>query len=393
MDAPAPIKPILEENDSINLNNLNNKNEFSNNGYIITIGLLNDYLIIFCKYENDNSCFQLKSTYENLVERIPNFKMISNISDLLTLFKQLFETNRYGIKVEGNILKIIIKLKNMLGNDEEHELILKKVDLDNKQTMEIMEEKIKNLEKKLLTFTAEKDELLNKINILTEENKSIKDEITLIKMKLNINQNPTNTSKSDIVTSNNNIINNNLNNNINYSLNNFHSKIFNQISEIKFIFDEINKIGNNIRGINLLFRASENGDKMENFDNKCNNKENELIIIKTTKGNIFGGFTKTGWNNKNKDIFDSNAFMFSYNLKKIYNIVNPQYALHRQSGDGRLSFGSNSYVFLLGNNFLNRNSSTTDKMIDYRGESTEREINGGEKNFKVLELEVFQIYF
>ena len=170
-------------------------------------------------------------------------------------------------------------------------------------------------------------------------------------------------------------------------------ELLNQISDINFIFDEIKKNGINIKGINLIYRASEEGDRMEQFNFKCNNKDNELFIIKTTKGYIFGGYTKVGWiYDKGKDIFDSNAFIFSYNLKKIYNIKNPQYALHCQSGDGRLSFGSSSYAILLGNNFLKRDSDKTDKMIDYDRENNRREINGGQRNFHDLELEVFQIY-
>jgi hypothetical protein len=41
---------------------------------------------------------------------------------------------------------------------------------------------------------------------------------------------------------------------------------------------------------------------------------------------------------------------------------------------------------------LKRDSGKTDKMIDYSGESNEREINGGGKTFQVVELEVFQIF-
>ncbi len=56
---------------------------------------------------------------------------------------------------------------------------------------------------------------------------------------------------------------------------------------------------------------------MEKFNFKCNNKENELFIIKATKGYILGGYTKVGWIfDKDKDIFDLNAFIFSYKIKK-----------------------------------------------------------------------------
>ena len=130
---------------------------------------------------------------------------------------------------------------------------------------------------------------------------------------------------------------------------------------------------------------------MEKFNFKCNNKVNELFILKTTKGYILGKYTKVGWIfDKGKDIFDSNTFIFSYNLKKY--ILLKILALHCQSGDGRLSFGSSSYAILLGNNFLKRDSDKTDKMIDYDRENNRREINGGQRNFHDLELEVFQIY-
>lgn len=397
MDAPTPIKPTFEENTVINLNELNNTHEFTYNEYTITIGLYYDYLIIFTKSNNDSECFQLKNTYEQVIENIPNFKMLSSISEILLLMKQFFESNKFDIKKEGLVLKVIIKLKNMLGKDEEHELILQKLELNNKQKMEMMEERIKKLENQILNITKEKEELKNKIQILTEENKNIKEDLNIIKRKLNIIPNDEIKSKinensitevNNSITRNDNVTPNNINKKII-----FHSKIFNDISEIDFILNEIKKIGNNISRIDLLYRASDDGDKIEKMNDICNNKDNELFIIKTIKGYIFGGFTKIGFNNKSKDIFDPNAFIFSYNLKKIYNIKNPQYALHRQSGDGRFSFGSSSYVFLFGRNFLKKNSSSTDKMIDYLGENLEREINGGDKNFQILELEVFQIRY
>ena len=407
MEAPSPVKQIVEENKSINLNELNNKYEFSHEGYSITIGIFYGYLILFAKSENNDDCFQFKSIYDQLISNIPNFKMISNLSDLLLLIKELLETNKYELKQEKNTLKIIIKLKNMLRKDEDHELILQKIDLDKNQKIEFMDDKIRNLENKISAILSEKEKLQKQIKYLIEENKYIKDDLNFIKKNLNINPNSSINLSNNLAFSYNynfnnpnsinynNIFNNNynytnFNNNINKNIN---SRIINEISDINFIFDEIKKNGINIKGMNLIFRASEEGDRMEQFNFKCNNKDNELFIIKTTKGYIFGGYTKVGWiYDKGKDIFDSNAFIFSYNLKKIYNIKNPQYALHCQSGDGRLSFGSSSYAILLGNNFLKRDSGKTDKMIDYSGESNEREINGGGKTFQVVELEVFQIF-
>ena len=67
--------------------------------------------------------------------------------------------------------------------------------------------------------------------------------------------------------------------------------------------------------------------------------------------------------------------------------------MHCQSGDCRLSFGFRSYAIIIGNNFLTKFTGRVDKMEDYSGESSDMEINGGERDYKVLELEVYQITF
>ena len=386
-EAPTP-KPFIKKVESLDLNDINDKTEYIYEEYKITLGLYNDYLFLSVNSNNDNNCFQLKKTYEELTEKIPNFKMLKEPSELLNLMQQLFKANKYDIKREGEILKVIIKIKNMLDKEEEFELILRKVELNDKQRMKIMEEKIKNLENKVNSFITEKEELNRQIKILINENKSIKEELSLIKKDLNLINYPDKNqiyqpinNKSNLITPENNI-------------NSFKSKIFNKLSDMNFIFDEITKNGKNFRGINLIYRASEEGDKIEKFNNKCSNIENELIVIKTNKNYIFGGFTKAGWKKeKGKDFYDSDAFIFSYNLKKIYNIKEPRYAMHCQSGDCRFSFGSRTYAILFGNNFLTKYSGRIDKMEDYSGESSDMEINGGVKDYKVSELEVYQITF
>ena len=386
-EAPTP-KPFLKKVESLDLNEIDDKKEYIHEGYKITLGLYNDYLFLFVNSNNDNNCFQLKSTYEELIEKIPNFKMLKDPSELLSLMQQLFEANKYYIQKEGEILKVIIKIKNMLDKDEEYELILRKVELNDKERMKIMEEKIKNLENKVNNFIKEKEELNKQIKILIDENKSIKEELSLIKKNINLIENQDKNQKNQTINKKSNLITPENNTNA------FNSKIFKQLSELNFILDEIKKIEKNIRGINLIYRASKEGDKIENFNNICSNIENELIIIKTTKDYIFGGFTKTGWKKeKGKDFCDSNAFLFSHNLKKIYNIKEPKYAMHCQSGDCRFSFGSRTYAIIIGNNFLSKFTGRVDKMEDYSGESSDMEINGGERDYKVLELEVYQITF
>ena len=44
---------------------------------------------------------------------------------------------------------------------------------------------------------------------------------------------------------------------------------------------------------------------------KCDNKPNTLVIIKSTNGNVFGGYTEQSWSGIGCEA-DSNAFIFSF---------------------------------------------------------------------------------
>ena len=64
-----------------------------------------------------------------------------------------------------------------------------------------------------------------------------------------------------------------------------------------FIEKEIEKqLKMNVMSYDLIYKASRDGDKSENFHSKCDNMKNTLIIIKSKNGKIFGGFTTQLWN-------------------------------------------------------------------------------------------------
>jgi len=46
----------------------------------------------------------------------------------------------------------------------------------------------------------------------------------------------------------------------------------------------------------LLYRATRDGFGAKDFHQKCDHFENTLIVIKSTSGYIFGGFTSMAWN-------------------------------------------------------------------------------------------------
>ncbi len=69
--------------------------------------------------------------------------------------------------------------------------------------------------------------------------------------------------------------------------------------------------------MNLLYRATRDGE-IETFHQKCDNRNDELVIIKTKKGLIFSGYTKKGFKNTVNYVKEENAFVFSYSTEKIY---------------------------------------------------------------------------
>ena len=375
MDHPDKITPNpdneIKSNLPIDINNLKNKNEFRHKEFKLIAGLSNDNIIFHCKSDKNEIQYQIKLNYKEIINKIPNFKIHSNISDIYKTILMLLNSKRYDIKIYNDLsLKLILKIINMIGNEENFELVLNKIAINSRMKTGIMEEKIINLENKIKELIKEKEEMNIKINNLNNENQIIKKELNDLKIKIN----------SLIFVS--------LNLNAN-------SKIIDSTEEIIFILKEIERNNNKIKDIKLIYTAKEDEDKVDIFHSKCDDKMNTLMLIKTKSEYKFGGFTKTGWKNaKGKDIYDDKAFCFSINLKKIYNIKNPNFALHCQSQDSRPSFGSNNYVFLLDNNFLSKNTSKVEAMKDdYIGENKKMEINGGNEYFTVEELEVYQILF
>ena len=359
MQAPTPFSEEKKFGNIININDLKVKETFKSEENNLTIGLSEENLIFICS--NKEKIYQVLKNYDEITKEIPNFKLSQNINSIYNLLVQIFSAKRYEIKPENeNQLKIIIKLKDVLGNDEMHEILLFQKELDTKTKIKLMEERIKILEKKV----EEMDELKKNINILFNENKLLKEEINKIKFIID-----------ELII-----------------IPEYESKIINKKEKIIFILKEIEKAIGSFNNIKLIYRATRDGDSIENFHSKCDNIRNTLMIVETTTGYIFGGFTSVGWNNnKGKCIYDNKAFCFSLNLNKIYNIINPNCALYNQSGNGSPSFGFSPYIFLLYNKFLSSNSNLVEKMVQYKGESHPCEINGGNRVFQVKELEVFQI--
>ena len=60
----------------------------------------------------------------------------------------------------------------------------------------------------------------------------------------------------------------------------------------------------------LLYRGSRDGQMAEAFHSKCDNKGCTLIVIETTCGKVFGGYSNTVWSSAGW-AKDTKAFLFA----------------------------------------------------------------------------------
>ena len=139
----------------------------------------------------------------------------------------------------------------------------------------------------------------------------------------------------------------------------------------------------------LLYRKTRDGDSYANFHKLCDNQGANLVIIKTTEGNIIGGYTSLDWDDHSDWKNDKDTFLFSLNDNKIFKKINnknssiycnkdagawfPFFGFYKYNGRTNLTQGQ----ILSSNYFENYNLLLNN--------------NGKTKYFDAEEVEVFKI--
>ena len=328
----------------------------------------------------------LEEIFNTLEESIKNIKII---------YEKMNE-NKEELKLK--IQKIFTKIRNELNNREDEILL----EVDKKfEDFFIKEEIIKECGK-----------LPDKIKISLDKGKLIEKEKNDNKLNLLINECITmenNIKSITIIQENIKKFNNLYNFEINFypeeeGINSIVNTIksFGQVTDIKNNHllnissiltkkeeeDLINSWVSPNKKISyeLLFRATRDGDKVEDFHNHCDNKSPILILGKTPNNFIFGGYTSVILNyTKNEYIKDNNAFIFSLNQKKRF-FSKDQYSTRSNRPDYFIIFGNGKNSLQIKDNILsskhwsNPNGSYGDNL-----NLTE------DKDFFIVEFEVFNI--
>ena len=418
------IKNLTEKINNLDKNLQKNKTKENDNTKISSIekGLkalddkINTYefdqlienIAILMEKQNDNKIYEMINKLET---QISDIKQKLNKRDSLESSKNKNKFDPELINKINNHENLITKLQTKLNKIQDE----KQIDNSSKNKLSDIAKQSNDLKSKvdsLITLTKKLENDNKELNSKTNDLSNKFSQISVVPDPQFQSRKISNPKTKYYRTIENQNINQemsyynrtnpNINTNLNLSKDSFNSKIVN-FSDITFLQNRIMQINPKIREVffSLVYRASEDGDKAANFHQKCDRIGPNVILIKTKKGSVFGGFTFRNWEHLARDTDvnrpnlgsasrDSNAFGFNVNKQKIYNNEKPnEFAIWCNRNFGP-TFKNNLFQIFDhslkkgGYCNLRKNSNFGGQLFDY-------EISGGEPKFKIDELEVFEV--
>ena len=141
--------------------------------------------------------------------------------------------------------------------------------------------------------------------------------------------------------------------------------------------------------LNLLLNSNKDGSSTKVFKSKIKNKCPTYALIKTTDGIKFGGYATQLWTEG--EIKDNDAFVFSLDNKKKYEIVKPEKALGFGI-DSWWGFGFTDNAIVI----IDKCTSSKGNWVDNKTYNIpkEDELNGGKgKYFMVKSFEIYLVEY
>jgi gas vesicle protein len=356
---------------------------YQNRIFIISISLTSDkkHLYIQAREENNNIFFfEKRMTSDELKIFDKLFRMCDNLEEAYSNMITIFNNEKNYIKgINDSKLFITISVLNLDGSFREKNLELLKKMTNKEQVAE-------NLYQKYLELKVNNIKLEQELKNTKEENEKIKENF----------QNFKNEITQEISELKNRI------KNLESKSSMLKSKIFKKKEDLDFLIERLKKVDLNDNVIkeenenisitlNLLYRASRDGDESKQFHSKCDNFKNTLVVVKTKKGLRFGGFTSETWNGNGIDKKDKNAFCFSIDKKKIYNSIQDKNAIFACPDFGP---AFENCIFEIKDKCFEFGGLCSDESQNYfDNHESVCEINNGEEQFDVEDIEVFLVLF
>ena len=314
---------------------------------------------------------QLRNQNQSLIQennelKIKNSSIIKNIPNGNESQETIFlktEIERY--------LKEIENLRNKIAELEEYKRIKEeeisyyKIKLEELiQNSKRIEEYVLQKEKEISELKVINDELLRKLKMNEFEYQNIlrqsqNKEINLENQSLLIQDTRLEIVKGDIIQN---------------------------AKELEILSRKISKNNKKI-SFNLIYKASIDGDKAEIFHKKCDGAKSTLVLVKSSNDKRFGGYTSCDWKGNNIEKKDNDAFVFSLDKRKIYDIIPEELAIGCYPRYGPVFLGCQIRIY---DEFLKNGGTTFEKGMNYNTEEN-YELTGGLKKFEIKDIEVYSV--
>ena len=165
-------------------------------------------------------------------------------------------------------------------------------------------------------------------------------------------------------------------------------EIIHNMKELELITDKINKDNKKII-INLLYKASVDGDKAAIFHDKCDQAKSTIVLVETLNGKRFGGFTTCSWAGNCEDKNDSDAFIFSLDKMETYDNIPGDEAIGCYPKFGPIFLGCQIKIF---DNALTKGGTTFEKELNFNTKE-DYELTRRERVFQIKDVEVYEVIF
>ena len=387
-------------NNELNNNRINNQNEnnnvvpkfikskdfkllYKNKSFINKVSLSSDKKYIYIQINEDNNTlyyYEIKLNFTELQKFDKIFKTCEDLEEAYASLILIFNNEKTIIKeINRNKLTIDIFILNLDTTYHEKKIeLLQKFKIKNMsigdlytQVNELKKTNIQ-LEKEIKDIKLENEKIKGDFNNFKNEMSEL---INELKNKINkLESNPPIKLNSDIV----------------------------KLEDLDFVIERLKKVNLNDSNQNinlnisnivlvLLYRATKDGDDSKIFHLKCDDYKNTLVLVKTKKGLRFGGFTCETWDGNGIDKKDKNAFCFSLDKRKIYNSIEGKNAIFACPDFGP---AFENCIFEIKDKCFEFGGLCSDESQKYFDNHEKVcEINNGEEQFDVEDIEVFCVLF
>ena len=137
----------------------------------------------------------------------------------------------------------------------------------------------------------------------------------------------------------------------------------------------------------LVYKAFDLDDKAETFHEKCDKLDMSLVLVETADDIRFGGFTTKSWEGNCEKKEDPNAFVFSLETDKIFEIIENMPAIGCYPKFGPVFFGCQIRIF---DEFFKNGGTTCHKGLNYNT-TIDYELNNGEQKYLIKDIEVYSL--